>query len=336
MNSSAQSITIEVDPLTEEASGKTPVRPEKARTAAAPAAKVSPSKAPPASKKPAGVDSAHDVKELARRGELYLALGMILFMAVLFVVGRIYWDERYYVPEEGLGYWLGLVGGVMMLLAMVYGLFKHIPALRTVGWMKRWLSIHIVFGVVGPLLVLVHSTFRLGSLNGAVAMISMVLVFLSGVMGRFLYSKIHYGLGGSKAQLADVQTSLVTAGKRIKSRRLNDFSESVMSHPGSLFKAGLDLMVFGWRSRWLTFQLRRDMKRHLRSMAKREAWSATELRRQQKAFRHQLRAYMFTLRKVALFSVYERFFAFWRHAHVPLLYLLLFSGVAHVIAVHMY
>lgn len=325
MSSSASSATIEINPSAEAGSGEKSVRKENLTVAAA-----SPDK------KQTGVDSTHDLKQLARRTELFFALGLILFMAVLFVVGRIYWDERYYVPEEGLGYWLGLVGGVMMLLAMVYGLFKHIPALRSLGWMKRWLSLHIVFGITGPLLVLVHSTFRLGSLNGAVALFSMVLVFLSGVMGRFLYSKIHYGLGGSKAQLADVQTSLVTSGKRIKSRRLDAFAASVMSHPGSLLNAGLDLMVFGWRSRWLAYQLRRDMKRHLKSMAKREAWSAAELRRQRKAFQQQLRAYMFTLRKVALFSVYERFFSFWRHAHVPLLYLLLFSGVVHVIAVHMY
>ncbi len=278
----------------------------------------------------------HDVKDLARRMELFFALGLIVFMIALFVFGRLYWDERYYVPEEGLGYWLGLVGGVMMLLAMVYGLFKHVAALRTLGWMKRWLSLHIFFGIAGPLLVLVHSTFRLGSLNAAVALVSMILVFLSGVMGRFLYSKIHYGLGGSKAQLADVQFSLVAAGKRIKSRRLDDFAESVMSHPGSLFGAWLDLMAFGWRSRWLGFQLRRDMKRHLKAMAERETWTMAELRRQRRAFRRQLHAYMFTLRKVALFSVYERFFSFWRHAHVPLLYLLFFSGVVHVIAVHMY
>jgi len=278
----------------------------------------------------------HDVRQLARHAELFFALGLILFMVALFVVGRIYWDERYYVPDEGLGYWLGLVGGVLMLLAMTYGLFKHIPALRSLGWMKHWLSVHIFFGITGPLLVLVHSTFRLGSLNGAVALISMILVFLSGVMGRFLYSKIHYGLGGSKAQLMDVQSSLVAAGRRIKSRRLDDFSASVMLHPEGLFNAVLDLINFGWRSRWLAFQLRRDMKHHLKTMAKQEAWTAEKLRQQGKAFRHQLRAYMFTLRKVALFSVYERFFSFWRHAHVPLLYLLLFSGVVHVIAVHMY
>lgn len=325
MNSHAQSVTIEIDTSAEPMDVEMPVRAVKPTIVSSPVDET-----------PAVSAASRDVKQLARRGELFLAIGLMLFMVVLFVMGRIYWDERYYVPEEGIGYWLGLVGGVMMLLAMVYGLFKHIPALRSLGWMKRWLSLHIFFGITGPLLVLVHSTFRLGSLNAAVALISMVLVFVSGVMGRFLYSKIHYGLGGSKAQLADVQTSLMMAGKRIKSRRLDDFAASVMSHPGSLFNAWLDLMVFGWRSRWLAFVLRRDMKRHLKLMAKREGWSAAELYRQRKAFRRQLHSYMFTLRKVALFSVYERFFSFWRHAHVPLLYLLLFSGVVHVIAVHMY
>lgn len=277
-----------------------------------------------------------DIKQLAKRGELFLALGLILFMVALFGFGRVFWDERYYVPEEGVGYWLGLVGGVMMLLALGYGAFKHISALRTMGWMRRWLRLHIVFGVVGPILVVLHSTFRLGSLNGAIALISMILVFLSGIMGRYLYSKIHYGLGGKKAKLGDVQATLVTAGKRIKSRRLDKFAESVMSNPTSLFDAWLDLMTFGWRSRWLSFQLRGDMKRHLKAMARQKGWDAMDVHQQGKAFRRQLRAYMFTLRKVALFSVYERFFLFWRHAHVPLLYLLFFSGVVHVIAVHMY
>jgi hypothetical protein len=314
-NGMSSSITIEVSPSADEVADK-PV----------------PEQASPTREK----TGAPDIKQLARRAELFFALGLILFIVVLFVLGRIYWDERYYVPEEGLGYWLGLVGGLMMLAAMAYGLFKHIPVLRTLSWMKRWLNLHIVFGIVGPLLVLVHSTFRLGSLNGAVALVAMLLVFLSGVIGRFLYSKIHYGLGGSKAELKDVQSSLVTAGKRIKSNRLEKFTASVMTHPGSLLNATLDLMFFGWRSRWLAFQLRRDMERRLKSLAKREGWDSAEQHRQQKAFRKQLRAYMFTLRKVALFSVYERFFAFWRHAHVPLLYLLLFSGVVHVIAVHMY
>ena len=280
--------------------------------------------------------SSLDIKQLAKRMEIFIAIGLVLFMVTLFMLGRVYWDDRYYVAEEGIGYWMGLVGGVMMLFASGYGLFKHIPALRKLGGMRRWLRVHIFFGIVGPLLVVLHTTFHLGSLNGTIAFFAMVLVYLSGIMGRYLYSKIHYGLGGTKAKLTDVKESLVTSGRRIKSKRLERFTEKVMSRPSGLLPAWWSLMTFGWRSRFLAFQLLRDMKRHLKKMAERESWDRKMLQRQRKAFRIQLKQYMVTLRKVALFSVYERFFSFWRHAHVPLLYLLFFIGVLHVIAVHMY
>jgi hypothetical protein len=276
------------------------------------------------------------LKRLARRGELFFAVGLVLFVCALYALGRIYWDERYYVAEEGLGYGLGLTGGIMMLCAYVYGLFKHVSWLRSKGMMRWWLRVHIFFGITGPILVLLHSTFRIGSLNGGVALFTMLLVFLSGIIGRYLYSKIHYGLGGQKARMDDMQQSLVAVGKRIKSRRLETFTEKVMQHPESLLGAYWDLLTFGWRSRWLSLQLRRDMRRHLTAMAKERQWPRRELRRHRRDFRRQLAAYMLMLRKVALFSVYERFFAFWRHAHVPLLYLLFMSGVAHVVAVHMY
>lgn len=277
-----------------------------------------------------------DIRQLAKRMELFFAFGLVILMAALFVLGRLYWDDRYYVAEEGLGYWMGLVGGVMMLFAFGYGLFKHVPVLRSLGGMRRWLQIHIFFGITGPILVMLHTTFQLGSLNGTIAFFSMLLVYLSGIIGRYLYSKIHYGLGGTRARLSDVKENLVTSGRRIKSNRLERFTSKVMTHPASLFGAWWDLVTFGWASRWLSFQLRRDMNRHLKKMAARENWDRKETARQRNAFRQQLKNYMFMLRKVALFSVYERFFSFWRHAHVPLLYLLFFSGVLHVIAVHMY
>jgi hypothetical protein len=277
-----------------------------------------------------------ELKTLARRSELFFALGMVLFVAVLFVLGRLYWDERYYIPEEGLGYALGLIGGIMMLIAYGYAAVKHIGWLRRSGIIRHWLRIHIFFGIFGPILVILHSTFRFGSLNGAIALVSMVLVFLSGVMGRYLYSKIHYGLGGQKARVGEVKENLISVGKRIQSKRLERFTASVMSHPGGLFSAWFDLVLFGWKSRWLSFQLRRDMKRHLQVLGEKNQWTRKEIRRHRREFRRQLSFYMLMLRKVSLFSVYERFFAFWRHAHVPLLYLLFLSGVVHVIAVHMY
>jgi hypothetical protein len=277
-----------------------------------------------------------ELGKLASRTEVVVAIGLYAFVIALFVSGRIFYDDRYYTPEEGFGYWIGLVGGVMMLLAFAYTAFKYVAKLRTRSIMKHWLTIHIFFGIGGPLLILVHSTFHIGSLNGGVALISMLLVLMSGIMGRFLYSKTHYGLGGRKARVKDLQVMLKLAGHKIRSDRLDRFTESVLSHKQTLVYALWDWVSFGWRSRWLYFRMTESMREHLKRIAVQNGWDNATVRQKRREFKRQLHLYIETLRKVALFKLYERFFSFWRNAHVPLLYLLLLSGVVHVIAVHMY
>jgi len=284
----------------------------------------------------APVVSNDQLKKLATRTELYIAVGLIVGMVGMFIFGRYFWDERYYVPDEGLGYYLGLTGGVFMLLGFFYTAFKYVPALRTRAVMKYWLTIHIVFGVAGPFLVVVHSGFHIGSTNGGVILITTFLVFLSGVMGRFLYSKTHYGLGGQKARVKDLNEILQVSGAKIRSKRLDSFTNSVLRENFSLSAAVWDFLSFGWRARWLYMRMSDDMRHHLHKMALENGWDARTMREKHKIFKRQLRHYINVLKKVALFSVYERFFNFWRNAHVPLLYLLLMSGIVHVIAVHMY
>ena len=277
-----------------------------------------------------------ELTKLASRNEMFVAIGLFAFMAILYFAGRALYDDRYYTPEEGLGYWLGLTGGVMMLLGMAYTAFKYVAVLRTRTVMKHWLSIHIWLGILGPILVMIHSTFHLGSINGGIAFITMMLVVISGIMGRYLYSKTHYGLGGRKARVKDLHEMLKLAGHKIRSESLDRFTESVLTQKHTLGFAFWELFTFGWRSRWLYFRLTDNMRHLLQQLAQENGWDAATVREKRREFKSQLREYILMLKNVALFKVYERFFAFWRNAHVPLIYLLLMSGVMHVIAVHMY
>ncbi len=277
-----------------------------------------------------------DSKNLSGRHELFYAIFLVGLAGGIFMLGRKYWDERYYVPDEGLGYYIGMIGGIMMLLAMCYTLFKYVPALRHRAVMKNWLIIHLFFGITGPFLVMFHSAFFIGSLNGGIALISMGLVFLSGVIGRFLYSKTHFQLDGKKTRVKDLKEVIKLAGRTIKSERLEQFSESVLTHRDTLPSALWELVSFGWRSRWLYFRLTSDLHHHLLPMVKQNGWNYRTVRQKKREFKRQLREYIVMLKKVALFHVYERFFSSWRSVHVPLLYLLFVSGVVHVIAVHMY
>ena len=276
------------------------------------------------------------VEKLARSNELYLALAMVLFFIGLYATGYRYWDERYYIPEEGLGYFMGLAGGVIMLLAMAYSLFKYVPSLRKKIKIKAWLNVHIAMGVIGPLLIYFHSAFHIGSLNGGIALISMSLVLLSGIIGRFLYSKTHYGLGGRKAKLGELHKLLNDEDSHIHSPRLHNFTKNVMRHSNSLIQATWELFSYSIRSRWAYWRAKSEMFEKLKNLVANGNISHKEVRSQKRKIKKQLRTYLVLLHKVSLFKLYERFFAFWRHAHVPLLYLLLISGIVHVIAVHMY
>lgn len=285
---------------------------------------------------PASRKKSNPVDKLAKSNELYIAFGMVAFFVCLYIAGRHYWDERYYVAEEGLGYFLGLIGGIIMLLAMAYSMFKYVPSLRNKIKIKAWLSVHIAMGLVGPLLIYIHSTFHIGSLNGGIALISMSLVLLSGIIGRYLYSKTHYGLGGRKAKLGELHKMLNDENSHLHSPRLNKFSQNVMRHTNNLLQATWELLSYSVRSRWVYFRVTHEMLQKLKIVATENNLDKKQYRRHKRTIKKQVRMYLILLHKVSLFKLYERFFAFWRHAHVPLLYLLLISGIVHVIAVHMY
>ena len=113
----------------------------------------------------------------ARDLPLYLLL--VLLTLGSWLVSRMGWFKA----GDDLGYWIGVAGGVMLLLLFVYPLRKHFRIFQRLGRVKFWLWFHMTLGIGGPLLILVHSTFRIGSLNAGVALYSMIIVALSGVIG---------------------------------------------------------------------------------------------------------------------------------------------------------
>ena len=122
--------------------------------------------------------------------------------------------ERYITPQRGIGYWLGITGGSMMLLLLIYSARKRASWLRWLGGIPAWFEFHMVMGVVGPILVLFHSNFSLGATNSNVALICMLLVASSGVVGRYIYTRLHARLDGHE----DTLEELKAVGDRLRSQ----------------------------------------------------------------------------------------------------------------------
>ena len=114
--------------------------------------------------------------------------------------------EGYWHWKAGgsIGLLLGMVGAGMMVVLLLYSVRKRVKALRRAGPIARWLDIHIYLGVVGPLLIILHTAFKVGGLV-ALSFWSMIAVALSGVVGRFLYLHIPRTRAGEELSLRELQ-----------------------------------------------------------------------------------------------------------------------------------
>lgn len=108
-------------------------------------------------------------------------------------------------PSGPIGQTLGVAGAALMLVPFVYMIRKRFSRTRSGGNLKRWLEVHIFCGIVGPVLVTFHTAFKFNGIVSA-AYWSMVLVALSGFVGRYLYVRIPRTLRGvelSQGELDD-------------------------------------------------------------------------------------------------------------------------------------
>lgn len=246
---------------------------------------------------------------------------------------------------DRVGYWLGVTGGVMMLLLFSYPLRKHVKALHGWGKAKWWLWAHMVLGLGGPLLILLHSTFHIGSTNAGVALYSMLVVAGSGIVGRFLYLRVNRGLHGEQSTLRELQVRAGFDQDDARSRlafapdveeRLRAFEREQL-RPGRNAAGHLRQLVLLPLQQWLAYRkCSAGLRAPLQRLAQQRRWSPTQLAERERLARKLVRRYLNAVARVAQFSIYERLFALWHVAHVPFVYLLVLSAVAHVVAVHAY
>jgi len=269
----------------------------------------------------------------------YLIAGTSLGILLAYLV------RGWYLPGDDVGYYLGLVGSVMMLLLLTYPLRKYLQGFRHWGPVKHWFSLHMFFGVAGPVLVIAHSTFTLKSTNATVAFICMLIVAGSGIVGRFLYTRIHRGLHGEKLNFKELQAKAGFESEEMHSKlhfvpdvenRLTQFQAYALAENLSFAKASVRLFTLGARRRVLYARSCADLRRVMRERAKIRQWDRDKLRRRYGRASRLVGEFLVSVQRLSQFDVYDRLFRLWHVAHVPLVYLLVLSGIAHVVAVHMY
>ncbi len=115
-----------------------------------------------------------------------------------------YSDYRILRPAGEFGHAYGMIGSLMMIFMLLYSLRKRSRLLKNLGQLSHWLQVHIYFGIMGPLLIILHSSFKVQGLV-AVSFWSMVAVVLSGILGRYIYIQIPKTISGREIDLDELK-----------------------------------------------------------------------------------------------------------------------------------
>jgi hypothetical protein len=275
------------------------------------------------------------------RGDLFLYMLLTVLMVAAWQLSQ----TQLFKASEDTGYWIGVAGGSMMLALFSYPLRKYVPFMQRLGKVKWWFWFHLFLGIAGPWLILVHSGFHIGSLNAGVALYSMGIVVASGVIGRFIYVRVHRGLDGQRMSLSELRTRAYLRESDARSHlhfspaveaALLAFEEhELRAKPG--WPTYLRQVTFLPLQRQVAYRrCRGELRRSLRAVALERQWTDDDLRRRERRLRRLVDRYLDAVVRVAQYTAYERVFALWHLAHLPFVYLLVISAFVHVFAVHAY
>lgn len=286
-----------------------------------------------------------DGGQLHRAAQPWPSTHLTFLVVAVLVAGWRQRNEYYLTAESGYGYYLGILGGVLMLMLLVYPLRKRLGFMRGWGSVRHWFQLHMVLGVIGPVTILFHSNFSLGSINSTLALFAMLAVAASGIVGRYLYSRIHYGLYGRKAQLNELRLASEAAREPLSylfelvpemKVRLEQH-ERLVAAPSEGFVASVARVLLMAAS---TKAAHRVCLQMLRPAFEQEAtkrdWTRKVREEAYRAARQYLKCHLEAVRRVAEYEFFVRLFGLWHVLHLPLFFLLVVVALVHVLAVHLY
>ena len=241
-------------------------------------------------------------------------------------------EERFYHPDHDLlkpsgiwGHGLGIFGSLAVLIGVsTYMMRKRMRSMGRMGKLKNWLEFHIFLCILGPLLILFHTAFKFGGLV-AISFWSMVAVFLSGVVGRFIYIQIPRSIEGRELSLneirgmkSDLSTVLKTAYP-LHQEIIETILEStrITENPSHFYS--------------ITHYFRKNREDRSKVRRIRAALRKNKLTRTQRSGIIKLvKNEIFINRRIDRLQTMQNLFKYWHVAHFPFALLMLIIMAVHV------
>jgi hypothetical protein len=241
-------------------------------------------------------------------------------------------EERFYhadhnllKPSGMLGHGLGIIGSLLIIIGVgTYMARKRYRFMARIGILKYWLEVHIFLCTLGPVMILFHTALKFGGLV-AVSFWSMVAVFLSGIIGRFIYIQIPRSIEGRELSLNEVRemksdvAGIVQNTYKLDEQSFNIISESI--------KKKIELYQRNVLVRY--FRKRSEDRRSIRAVK-----AVLKKNRLPKHESHQILSLVkddiLLNRKIERLDTMQNLFKYWHVAHFPFALVMLIIMIIHV------
>ncbi len=263
---------------------------------------------------------------LALGAFLYLLLDGLDYYRTPYLERPHHADYRDLRPAGNWGLAYGYIGAAMMILMLTYSLRKRTKLLGKLFSLRTWLDLHIFLGIFGPLLILLHTSFKVQGLV-AVAFWSMVAVALSGYLGRYLYIQIPRNIEGNELTLSEIEESRSDLSQRLQLLGLSENDLAAIERltlPDKSERKGAFRMLLGMIAADLSRPLLvRRIERHLR------AQSGISLGEYRPTAILAVRSAVLRRRVLVLEKVQE-LFHYWHVIHKPFAIIMYLIMIVHI------
>ena len=272
--------------------------------------------------------------------KIYISiLSAITFIVLIFLIyqGVNYYntsiEERFYHPDHtilkpsgDLGHGMGILGSLFMIIGVSsYIARKRYRSLARWGQLKHWLEFHIFLCTLGPILVLFHTSFKFGGIV-AVSFWSMVAVFLSGIIGRFIYIQIPRTIEGRELSLNELRDIKGSIGEVLKS----DFTLDENSYQAILESTDRKFEVYSGNaiSRFFKkYSEDKKLKRKVKKILKNANLPLNDYRTLVKLVANEISLN----RRIDRLTTMQNLFKYWHVAHLPFALVMLIIMVIHIV-----
>ncbi len=235
-------------------------------------------------------------------------------------------------PSGIIGQSAGIVAFALFLFLWLYPLRKKFKWLAFTGSVASWLSVHVIIGLAIPLLAALHAAWHFSGLIG-LGYGAMMVAWLSGIVGRYIYSRIPRSKSGVELTRDEVETQRAAVLQQIV--EATGIEAELLEH---ILLAGTSPTVTSDVSplKAIGVMIANDVRRW-RALAAASLGLARHLR-DGRAVEHEM---LFTMRRLMrreialtqqarMLDATHRLFRFWHVAHKPMAISALVAVVLHV------